>query len=271
MKVENRIEIFNIPEYVTCKECMGTYKSITPTHLKKHDMNMKAYRNKYPNAILFCAKSRRKCSDKIKNYWKEYPERIPKRPKGKIKEYLENAEIKEKMLKHNKAVQRLSYARKIQSEHFKEIWKNPNIRKKMLKGKGERSKKQWKNEEYRKKMIDAVSKPRSKKTKNKLSMIKKKYWENIRGTDKEIELIKNLSIAHKKTYDDEEKLLRARDVVKAAGKKKIEKRKELKEKHISKMKEFRKRGFTYQEISNKTGIGTATVYNWINNKTLQLK
>ncbi len=127
MKLENKIEIFNIPELITCKICMGKYRQITNTHLKRHNLKMKDYKRKYPNAILVGSKTRKKLSEIQENAWKNNDKRIV--TPSHLKEYLKNKNIKAKCDFYNALVQGLPYRKKQQSDNMKKICKNPKFKK----------------------------------------------------------------------------------------------------------------------------------------------
>lgn len=54
---------------IACEVCGGNFFRITASHLKKHDMTMKEYRDKYPTAPLAGLTIRRNLSQKIKLTW----------------------------------------------------------------------------------------------------------------------------------------------------------------------------------------------------------
>ena len=111
IKIENKIEVFNIPEeIITCKICGGTYRKITNSHLKKHGLSQKLYLKKYPTAILTCASTLRKQS-KIKKEWiKNHPEWKP--PPSQLKKFRQNKEVVKKDIAHITLVHNLPYMKK---------------------------------------------------------------------------------------------------------------------------------------------------------------
>ena len=103
----------------------------------------------------------------------------------------------------------------------------------------------------------------------KISNGVKKYREKIKGTKKEIELIQHLSEGHKKSFLNNPKLKKKmKNIVNNANKIKIEKHKKIKESLLPEMNKLRQQNWSYQQIANNFDMKITTVYNWINNKTL---
>jgi len=212
MKVTNKIEIFNIPERVVCKECMGTYKQITEFHVRKHGLTMKQYRRKYPDAHLTCSSTLLNASNKQKKYFIEHPDAIEK---FRTEQARNPIQIKKRV---NKL--RTLRIRKKQKKHEKLVKSTPGQKKRMSK----QSNEMWSNDEFKEKM------------KERMSVI--------------------------------ETASKMKEGLELARKQKIEKHKVLKQKILPKINEMRLKGYTYQKIAEKTGIGIGTIYNWFNGRTL---
>lgn len=65
MKTENKIIIYNIPEHIECKICKKNFTQLT-SHLRIHNISVKKYLEKYPDAILTGSITRLKMSSKKK-------------------------------------------------------------------------------------------------------------------------------------------------------------------------------------------------------------
>lgn len=62
-------------DYVVCRECGKTYKTIEWSHLKhKHDMTIEEYEEKYPDAPRICIKTLRKLNGKEDELWQRIKE-----------------------------------------------------------------------------------------------------------------------------------------------------------------------------------------------------
>ena len=84
---------------VKCEICFKEYKSISVSHLNKHDISMEDYKNRFPNAILVSEEKRLKVSETLKTAHKT----------GKIINYERTAEIRYKISKsltgHTQSIQ----------------------------------------------------------------------------------------------------------------------------------------------------------------------
>lgn len=61
---------------IKCMVCGKELHKITHFHLNLHNLSMKEYREKYPDAPLTSEEFRKKCSDVQKKYSREHPEKI---------------------------------------------------------------------------------------------------------------------------------------------------------------------------------------------------
>lgn len=52
-------------DYVVCQVCGERFRSITPTHLKRHDITISEYMKKYPNSNMKCEKTRQLSSESM--------------------------------------------------------------------------------------------------------------------------------------------------------------------------------------------------------------
>lgn len=126
MKLENRIEIYNIPDRVICQICKNRFKSITESHLARHNLNMKEYKKMFPGVAVFCADSRRKLSSKTRRWIKKHPEHIPP---SRLKEYRKDKTFMKKSQQNNALVQNLPYMKKRFSKQTKMKWNTPGYKK----------------------------------------------------------------------------------------------------------------------------------------------
>jgi len=161
MKLENKIEIFKIPDFVTCKICMNEYEKINNSHLKKHGLTPKLYLIKYPGSILTCASTLRKQGEKRRIYLKNHPEIKP--PKSRLKEFSKNKEFIEKKILHSTLVVNLPYRKKQSSKQCIERWNDSIFREKRKKEQSKLAIVMWKNKELREKMQKAFLERRKKR------------------------------------------------------------------------------------------------------------
>lgn len=257
MKIENKIEVFNIPDMVTCKICMGTYKIINDAHLKKHGMATKQYLKKYPNAIITGSLTRLKQSKQRKQYLKNHPEILVRAndwsKKMKDKQTIESRKREKKM---GKIVLNLPRYRRQNADRVKNRWKN-------IKG-------TFEEELLNKKISDGVKKY----LKNNPEEIMKrcKNMENGRN-------IRNRKLIKKKKEKMPLiiKLFEQGNSLSEIGRKvgvsnsTIESWLEEKGYSIKKYrniqkietKKLRKRGYTLEQISHKLNKSTSTIYYWL--------
>lgn len=269
IKIENKIEIFKIPDRVTCMECMKTYKQITEWHVKKHGLNMKMYRRKYPDAHITCSSTLLNISNEHKKYLKNHPEiiddfrtKIAQDPEMRKKgsDAAKRPEIKQKQKKRMKLSRNLPYQKRRQREINKERWKNPEYR-----------------ERISHVMQKKCDKKRKKRKKDMLPEIKRLYDSGLSSYEiaikigihrssiwrwlVELENKNEISMRKKESIDYTKFLQKGRRAH-------SDNRKEIKNKKIDEIKKLRKDGLTLKQIEEKTGIGYGTIWNWLNNKTL---
>jgi len=173
MKVENRIEMLNIPEYIRCEICDRHFKTISPSHLKKHGISMIIYRERYPEALLMCKTSRLKLSKTKKKWRKEHPVEFTNYSMKEMRKKAKGKKTVNKKLKNAKIILNLPTHKKRYSQQAKELWKNPEFRNMMTNFISQRDKELWSNPEWKKKRI-GKNHPRfgiklSKETKQKIS------------------------------------------------------------------------------------------------------
>lgn len=270
MKVENRIEIYHIPDRVICQICGNWFRSITETHLSRHGLNLKEYRKMFPKAHVFCAESRKKVSKSNKDFMKKHPELKP--PKSRLKELRKNQDFMEKCNYHNALVQGLPYRKEVLAEQFFER-KDKLFSKEALEKRSKTLKKLWKEPEFRKSHTGEshgnYGRIKSKKERENISNGRKNYWKKIRGTDNEVELKKRLSDGHKKSMVNNPYLIeKIRETAKKGRKIKIEKRKAIKESLMPEIIKLREQGMTYEQIAENYDVSMGTIYNWLNDKNL---
>jgi len=64
-------------DYIVCQICHKHFKRLNATHLtNKHNITMKEYRDKYPNAILICENTKLKINYSNKQYYIDNPEKV---------------------------------------------------------------------------------------------------------------------------------------------------------------------------------------------------
>lgn len=243
MKVEYKIKLFDIPEFVTCQICNREFKRISFSHIKKHGLSMKAYRLKFPNAFLECCSTRLKRSEIKKEYYEKHNHNITfgKDFHKKYSKLLINKNIREKANLHNSLIQNLPEVKEKRSKIAKEKWNNPDYYKKnigiFLKIRGEidrdyfskciseQNKERWANPEYKKnhsgKNHPMYGLHHNDLTKEKISKGRTEYYDKLRG----------------------------------------KKRDEL----ILKIKELLELGLTQQQVADKLNIQQGTISCWVGN------
>lgn len=77
-------------EMITCKICDEKFKSITPSHLKNHNMTSREYWLAFPKAPMISDKTKQKASVSVKRYYQEHPEAGEQLSKKAKKRYRDN-------------------------------------------------------------------------------------------------------------------------------------------------------------------------------------
>lgn len=75
MKIENKIDFYNIPKIVKCEICNKQLNYINASHLKKHNLSTKQYRRLYPSAHMQSSQMLLKHSKTLKELFIKYPEK----------------------------------------------------------------------------------------------------------------------------------------------------------------------------------------------------
>jgi len=260
MKLENRIEIFYIPNRVTCELCGGRFRSITESHLQKHELHLKEYRKMFPNSHVFCAESRKKLSKKTSEWLKKHPGHVPE---SHLKELRKNKDFMDKSQFYNALVQRLSYRKKEVSKQFKGFKHNKESVNKRIK----KYKENWNNPEFRKthtgESHNNYGKKRTEQQRKNISNGRKKYWESIKGTEKENQIKKCLKEGQQKSYrKNPERYKKFLEISEYGREQKLKKQREFKSKTMPKIIKLHKEGLSFKEIAKIIEIPVSRIYYW---------
>lgn len=120
MYIENKIELFKIPNFVNCAICNKSLRIISNTHLKKHNINYKKYKESFPDKPTYCSNTLRKQSKARVIFYKKNPAKSIPNFYNDMKKF----ENRNKYTTLNKKVQNLEHVKNNKKKAAKNLWKN---------------------------------------------------------------------------------------------------------------------------------------------------
>lgn len=170
MKVEYKIEVFDIPNRVICKICDAERKCLNNVHMKSHGLTQKEYKKMFPNSYTHCSETRLKLSEKRTKWLTKNPGKFMP-PHQNIRKYF-TKDVIEKMHINNKLVQNLPHRKKILKEQLMKPWSKPDYRESVSKRVSKDSKKRWEKKSYRIKIKKKQAENRKKQLEYIIPIIK---------------------------------------------------------------------------------------------------